>query len=148
MAAESHLRHAEFASEAAAFGLKIPEYAARCRYSTAVLLHLQEDLGTALEVRFLDTPLPSGHRPFFLAGRSVHLYRANDPAVRLDILVLRPTEPDGMDSLSHAGLIIRHRPDDAEVKRFRAAFDEAWAAARPADDNLHKEILDSSIVTP
>lgn len=148
MAMHAHPRHGEFAAEAAAFGLKEWEYAARCRYSAAVLLHLQEDFSSSLEVRFLDTPLAPGQRPFFLPGRSVHLYRADDPSIRLDILVHRPAEPDGMDSLSHPGLIIRHRPDDPDVKKFRAVFEEAWAAARPVDAVLQKEISNPPTSSP
>jgi hypothetical protein len=148
MGTPGHPRHAEFAAEAAAFGLKPWEYAARCRHSAAVLLHLLEDFAPGLEVRFLDVPMTSGKRPFFLAGRSVQLYRADDPASRLDVVVPRPAEPDGVDSFAHPGLIIRHRIDDPEVKRFRAAFDEAWAAARPADRNLQDQTINALTVPP
>jgi len=141
MGAPEHPRHAEFAVAAVAFGMKPWEYSARCWHSAAVLLHLKQEIGSALEVKLLDERLDGAPAPFFTQGRSVQLFRGDDPAVRLDILVPRPSEADGMDSFTHPGLLIRNRPDDAEVKRFSGAFAHAWNRARPLDAALEAELL-------
>lgn len=148
MGTAGHPRHAEFAQAAAAFGMKTWEYAARCRHSSAVLLHLLEDFAPVMEARLLDAPLASASPPFFTPGRSVQLYRSDDPAIRLDILVPRPVESDGIDSFAHPGQIIRHRPDEPEVKRFIGAFEEAWSKALPLDAKLQAEILNSLSLVP
>jgi hypothetical protein len=143
MGMRAHPANREFEAEAEAFGLRPWEYLARCRHSAAVLIHLMEDFGPVLEVRLLDKPISSATAPFFVPGRSVQLYRAADPSIRLDILVPQPGEADGMDSFTHPGLIIRHRPEDEDVKRFKAAFEEAWRAAKPLDAAARAEILKS-----
>ena len=148
LADPSHPHHAEFKATAAAFGMEVWEYGARCRHSSAVLLHLLRDFAPTLEARLLSERLPSATDPFFTPGRSLQLYRHDDPAVRLDVLVPRPNEADGMDSFSHPGLIIRHRPDDSEVRRFSAAFAEGWDRARPFDAALQAEILKSLTSPP
>ena len=143
MGAAGHPRHAEFVAVAAAFGMEPWEYRARCWHSAAVLLHLKKENGAALEVKLLDERLTAAPGPFFTPGRSVQLSRSDAPSVRLDILVPRPLEADGMDSFSHPGLIIRNRPDDAEVKRFADAFTVAWSRARPLDGALEAELLNT-----
>ena len=143
MGAPGHPRHAEFAAAAAAYGMEPWEYRARCWHSAAVLLHLKKEIGAALEVKFLDERLAAAPAPFFTRGRSVQLSRSDNPSVRLDILVPRPVEADGMDSFTHPGLIIRNRPDDAEVKLFADAFTLAWTRARPLDAALEAELLNT-----
>jgi hypothetical protein len=141
MSVAGHPRHEAFVAEGAAYGMKPWEYSARCRHSAAVLLHLLEDFAPVMEARLLDTPLASASPPFFTSGRSVQLYRADNPATRLDILVFRPSESDGMDSFAHSGLIIRHRPDAPEVRKSAGAFNEAWRLAKPVDAAVRAEIL-------
>jgi hypothetical protein len=148
MGGDAHPSHARFNEAAAAFGLRTWEYAARCRHSAAVLIHLLEDFSPVLEVRLLDAPLGAVAAPFFVPGRSVQLYRAGDPSIRLDILVPQPTDSPGTDSFSNPGLIIRHRPDNPDVKRFRAAFEEAWSKAKPLDAAARDEILKSLAPNP
>ena len=148
MGMREHPANRQFEAEAEAFGLKPWEYLARCRHSAAVLIHLLDDFAPVLEVRLLDKPIPSTSPPFFVPGRSVQLYRAADPSVRLDILVPQPGEADGMDSFTHPGLIIRHRPEDPDVKRFKAAFEEAWSNSKPLDAAAREEILKSLSPNP
>ncbi len=143
MGAPGHPRHADFAAAAAAFGMESWEYRARCWHSAAVLLHLKKEIGAALEVKLLDERLTAAPAPFFTQGRSLQLSRSDDPSKRLDILVPRPLEADGMDSFTHPGLIIRNRPDNAEVQRFAEAFSLAWSRARPLNAALEAELLNT-----
>jgi hypothetical protein len=143
MGTPGHPHHAEFAAAAAAFGMEPWEFSARCWHSAAVLLHLQKIIGPALEIKLLDERLDSVPAPFFTEGRSVQLTRGDNPSVRLDILVPRPSEPDGVDSFAHPGLIVRNRPDNADVRRFSEAFTLSWNRAHPLDATLQAELLQS-----
>lgn len=136
-----HLSYADFAAVAAAFGMEPLEYRARCWHSVTVLLRLVKAHAPALEVRLLDRRLPGATAPFFSNGRSLHLYRSSDSATRLDVLVPHPQEADGADSFAHPGLIVRNRPDDAEVSRFTAGFQSAWDVALPLDAALEAQLL-------
>jgi len=143
MADAGHPRQGEFAAAAAAFGMDLVEYRARCRHSIAVLLRLAKAHAPALEIRLLDRRMPETAAPYLTAGRSLHLYRSSDASVRLDILVPRPHEADGLDTFAHPGFIIRNRPDNSEVRRFVAAFQSAWDLAQPFDAALQAQLWQS-----
>ncbi len=141
MGEPGHPHLSEFADSAAAFGMDLREYRARCWHSMTVVLRLLKTHAAVLEVRLLDRRLPEATPPFLTAGRSLHLYRDGHASTRLDILVPRPREADGADSFSHPGLIIRDRPDNSEVQRFAAAFETAWRTAVPLDAALQEQLL-------
>ena len=143
MGVPGHPLYDRFVAAAEACGLKPWEYAARCRHAVAVLLHLSEDFSPLLEARLLDGPLSSAPPPHFTPGRSVQLYRADESRIRLDILVPRAADTDDIDTFALPGLIIRHRPEAPEVKRFSSVFEEAWSAAKPLEGTLKEELLKS-----
>ena len=136
-----HPLYPAFAKLADAFGHKPWEYSARCWHSVAVLIELENEIGEALQVRLVTKPLPDATLPFFSIGRSGHAYRAKDPAKRLDVIVPRPAKPTGTDSFSQPADIFVNRPENAEVKRFQAAFETAWTNSIPLDDSLKLELL-------
>ncbi len=136
-----HPGHAKFVALAEAFGQKQWEYRARSWHSASVLLHLKEDLGDAIEIRFLSTASEGAHPPFLTAGRAAHLYFSDNPKKRLDIVVPRPDEPTGTDSFTHPGTIYIDRPKNGQVVKFTAQFNELWEKATPLDDALQNELL-------
>jgi hypothetical protein len=141
MGEPSHPHFADFTASAEAFGMDAREYRVRSWHSLAVLLRLLKAHAPALEVRLLDRRLPETSPPFLTEGRSLHLYRHGRESTRLDVLVPHPSQPDGTDSFSHPGFLIRNRPDNSEVKRFAASFESAWQASLPLDAALQEQLL-------
>lgn len=137
----SHPRHEAFAKLAEANGQEVWEFRARIWYSIAVLLHLKQDLGEALDLRVLAVPMPEARPPFFVLGRSSQAYCSDRPEVRMDILVPRPERPTYSDSFTHPAIIVRDQPDQPEVKRFSQAFERAWASAIRVDEALAQTFL-------
>lgn len=141
LADPAHPSHAAFAAQAEAFGQRPWEFGACCWHSTAVLIHLSEELGERFEVRFLDRPSADAVPPHFSIGRSLHVYRHDEPSHCVDVLIPRPAE-GGSDSLVHPTVIVCRRPRNPEVVRFRAAFERLWESAIPMDATLKETLLD------
>jgi hypothetical protein len=141
MGEPDHPHFGDFTASAEAFGMDVREYRVRSWHSIAVLLRLLKAHAPGLEVRLLDRRLPGESPPFLTAGRSLHLYKEGDQTTRLDVLVPHPSEPDGTDSFSHPGFLIRNRPDNSEVQRFSASFESAWQLSLPLDAALQEQLL-------
>jgi hypothetical protein len=141
LANASHPQHERYLQLAQAFGLEPWEFAARLHYNAAVVMRLDEEFGDACQIRFLATPSPHAHTPYFTIGRHGHSYQSSDPSDRLDVLVPRPANPTGFDSLTDPATVIVNRPDNPEVVRFTKAFEETWSQAVPLDDNIRDFVL-------
>src|SRR5262249_25027265 len=105
-----------------------------CRYSTATLLALQEQLGERLEVRFYRQPARGAQDHFFLPGRSYHKYNSDAPSRRLDVIV--PYVPDGPEATAwgEGMLRVKDRPDHEQVKRYTEAFGQLWDQAASIEE--------------
>jgi hypothetical protein len=140
LADPDHPSHQRFVSLAEVFGMTEIELAARCWYSTAVLLHLEEEFGDGVQIRLISQAGDSAAHPYFCIGRSGQSYFSDDPKTRLDVIIPRPAEPTFSNSFTHPGVIIKDRPKQAEVIRFTAAFNATWANATPLDQALQDEL--------
>ncbi len=136
-----HLHHERFAELSEVFGMRPWEFRARCWHSTAVLIHLGEELGEAIEIRLISEPSPDAVEPYFVIGRSGHAYRAAKPEKRLDTIVPRPAEPTGSDSFTHPGTVHMNRPKHPDVVKFSEAFATLWQKATPLTPELKDELL-------